>query len=87
MKTHKMFVQILYSSVKCCSVKCCSFGTDVHISNTITLGVLVSSKASAWLKACSALWLRRSARAVWASRTIDLNSLHKLALPSSTLWF
>lgn len=57
------------------------------LSCAITLGVQVSSRASARLKACSALWLRRSARAVWASWTKQLNCLHKPSPLSASAFF
>lgn len=54
--------------------RCCWF------VRAFTLGVQVSSRFSARLNACSALWLRRSARAVWASCTRQLSRLHKSSL-------
>lgn len=61
-------------------------GIGVCTGLQITLDVLVSSKASAWLKACSALRLRQSVRAVWASCTMDFNSFHTAALLMTTGW-
>lgn len=69
-----------------CQLKKC-FCTLNTVFFMITSGVLVSSRASARLKACSASRPRRSVRAVWASCTKQLNSLHKLALPSSNFCF